>query len=280
MFNQLMAGIDFAQQPTLHYRYAIDLAVSLGSSLDLLHVFHPDRIKGRLRSTKNSQDLLAHFQQRMRTLRPAPPLSPLPPEILDRIVRQKSVRQGLPEEEFRHYAQQAEIDLLLLHVNGFSYPFREELGQVIVQMILEAPCPVLLLPEDIYFRGFKKILFLGEEAPTSPPLQQEITGSAFLFGADIHYLQINYHHQNTNVLPGTSFHQAIQNILPGMKAQYAVSSYEQLIPQLNQYLTHHDIDLLYFIGSNRYFWPNWLQQQLKNHYPLRKSVPIMIKHLD
>lgn len=275
-----MAGIDFAHQPQLHYRYALDLAISLGCSLDLCTAFHPNQIKGRLRSTKDVQVLEAHFQQRMRELHPAPPLSPLPPEVLDTVLRKKEVRQGLPEEELQHFAQEEEIDLMLLNVNGFNYPFREEFGKVVLQISQDALCTVLLLPEDMHFRGFKKILFLCDEPPTSPLLQEHITGAAFLFGAEIHYMQVIFNTNGVHTTPAESFNTAIQNILPGVNANYTVTPFQQLVLQLNKYLQTYDIDLLYFMCPSRHFWPNFARQQLKHHYPLSRTTPIIIQHLD
>ncbi len=139
--HRILVPTDFSKYSENALKYAVAFADKFGAELYLLHVV---------------QDL-AVFVPDMVTV--APPAAPAVEQItaaaqqaLDRVVREHpfgklgvhtEVREGAPFYEIVRFAQEANVDLIIMGTHGRSGLAHVLLGSVAEKVVRKAPCPVL-----------------------------------------------------------------------------------------------------------------------------------------
>lgn len=276
MFNHILVAIDFANQPRLIYDYGVEMGNYLGCSIELVNIFHPSQIKGRLRSAKGPGELHRYFEHKMEQLEPKScGKGSSPPSLLT----QKRVINGFPKIELINSSKEPEVDLLILGIRGFSYPFNDEFGDVVTGVSHDAVCPVLLLPMDSQFTGFQKILFLNDNESFDETLIEQVIGFSFLFDAEIHFLYID--HEGLEDQESTK-REEFEQLMSGMgasKYSFSYTSQENLLASVNKNIEQNQIKLLHIVSHNRFLWDDFLKLQMKNTYLLNKNIPLIINHL-
>jgi nucleotide-binding universal stress UspA family protein len=139
--RRLLVPIDFSPHSEQALRYAVALADKFGAELFLLHVF---------------QDLTIYQTE---VVSGAPPIMPPVEQLtasargeMARLVRDKQLHrfathteivEGGPVEEIVDYAQEKNIDLIVMGTHGRGWLAHALLGSVAEKVVRKAPCPVL-----------------------------------------------------------------------------------------------------------------------------------------
>ncbi len=275
MFNNILLAVDLGKAPEKAYHYARGLASQLGGKLQLTYVFHPKQLKGWLRSSKKPEDLKTYFENRLQLLNP---LKNKNATLSKADLIPKKVIQGFPEEELLHFIQEEEIELILLNIDAFSYPFNEDFGKVVSTISTDSACPVLLLPPNILFTGFEKILFVVDWEYLHYNQLEYMVGLAYLFNAEIHLLHVLEYESSADL--EKSIVENLENLAPGLGISYKWVAPQMILKGINDYLRQENIQLINFISSNRFFWGNFLKNQMKRPYQLQKDLPILINYFD
>ena len=136
--RNILVPTDFSETSDAALRHAVDAARTYRARLYLLHVpgktgedFQADLPIGRFETTV--RDRLAAFlsEEEIAALRP-----------------EYTLRIGTPAEEIVHYAQDREIDLIVMGTHGRKGVAHLLLGSVAEHVVRTAPCPVLLVRQQ------------------------------------------------------------------------------------------------------------------------------------
>lgn len=141
--HHILVPTDFSKFSEAALAYAVAFAEKFGAELHLLHVV---------------QDLAMMVPD---TVNVVPPLGPSLEQLtsavrqaLDRVVREnqlerfpvrKEVREGSAFHEIIQYAQQQNVDLIVMGTHGRSALVHALLGSVTEKVVRKAPCPVLTI---------------------------------------------------------------------------------------------------------------------------------------
>jgi nucleotide-binding universal stress UspA family protein len=136
VFRRILVPVDFSQTSEAALRYGVELAHAFKARLHLLHVpEHPGEAAeaeypiGLFETMQNAaHDRLSHF---------------LTEEAANELRPQCSMRLGTPSEEIVNYADEHEIDLIVMGTHGRTGVARVLLGSVAEKVVRKAPCPVL-----------------------------------------------------------------------------------------------------------------------------------------
>ncbi len=141
--KKILAPTDFSPHSERALRYACRLAERLGSELHLLHVLSEIIAAGPdpLLIPSLPPEFYTENESRARvTLRGL--LKPewgVPPSVIT------AVQWGGPVEAIVDYAQDQEIDLIVIATHGRTGLSHVLLGSVAERIVREAPCPVLTI---------------------------------------------------------------------------------------------------------------------------------------
>ncbi len=278
MFSNILLAVDLSKAPEKAYRHALNLSNQLGAKLQLAYVFHPKQLKGWLRSSKKPKNLKTYFQNRLQLLKPIKNDKEVPTALSELAQIPKKVIQGFPEEELLQLIRQEEIELILVNIDAFSYPFNEDFGKVVSTISIDSSCPVLLLPSDSVSIGFKKILFVADWKYFQQDQLEYMVGLAYLFNAEIHVLHVLENKASPDL--ERNIEKQLDALALGIPINFQKVDPQLLVEGINAYLGQTDIQLVNFISVRRYFWSDFLKNQMKNSYRLNKDLPILINYFE
>jgi len=133
--NSILVPTDFSEPSDAALHYATDMARTLGARLFLLHV--PGKTGENLEMNFPVAQFETAAQQRLDTL--------VSPSDIERLRPEYAVRIGTPAEEIVRYANERDIDLIIMGTHGRSGVAHLLLGSVAEHVVRAAPCPVLLV---------------------------------------------------------------------------------------------------------------------------------------
>jgi universal stress protein A len=140
--QRILVPIDFSNHSMNALNYAISFAKQFKASIDLVYVIEPavypaDFSLGQIGFPNIEKELQTHVDDEL--------LSLIKNDIRGQVVSHKAVRTGKPFYEINQYAQERDIDLIIIATHGHSGMEHILFGSTAEKVIRKAPCPVLVV---------------------------------------------------------------------------------------------------------------------------------------
>jgi nucleotide-binding universal stress UspA family protein len=134
--------IDFSEHSKNALKYATSFAQQFKASIDLIYVVEPviypsDFSFGQVESPNIENELSTHGNEELAAL--------IKKEISGKVEARKIVRTGKPFYEINQYAQEEDIDLIIIATHGHSGMEHILFGSTAEKVVRKAPCPVLVV---------------------------------------------------------------------------------------------------------------------------------------
>ena len=144
--KKILVGCDFSPDSVQAFSHGLSLAQEFESELHLAHVIEPpsqpDLGKGDTSVTVEIQeDYRDLLTQRLRDM--------VPEEAGNWCTPQTSLMEGHPYEELVNYAEENEIDMIVLGVRGHGLVKTLFLGSTTDRVVRKSPCPVLSVSSKV-----------------------------------------------------------------------------------------------------------------------------------
>jgi Universal stress protein UspA and related nucleotide-binding proteins len=140
--QRILVPIDFSDHSKNALKYAISFAQQFKASIDLIYVVEPtvypaDFSFGQIGFPNVEEELQVHGNEELGNL--------IKKEIGGKVVSRKVVRTGKPFYEINQYAQERDIDLIIIATHGHSGMEHILFGSTAEKVVRKAPCPVLVV---------------------------------------------------------------------------------------------------------------------------------------
>ena len=140
--KRILVPIDFSEYSKNALKYAIPFAQQFKASLDLIYVVEPaiypaDFSFGQVGFPNVEVELSTRGDKELSTL--------IKKEISGKVPARKIVRTGKPFYEINQYAQEENIDLIIIATHGHSGMEHILFGSTAEKVVRKAPCPVLVV---------------------------------------------------------------------------------------------------------------------------------------
>jgi universal stress protein A len=140
--QRILVPIDFSDHSKNALRYAISFAQQFKASIDLIYVVEPtiypaDFSFGQIGFPNVEEELRKHGEDELENL--------ITKEVGGKVVSYKAVRTGKPFYEINQYAQERDIDLIIIATHGHSGMEHILFGSTAEKVVRKAPCPVLVV---------------------------------------------------------------------------------------------------------------------------------------
>jgi general secretion pathway protein E len=149
--KRILAPCDFSRFSEAAIRRACDLAATFEAQLHLLHVVADSPLLAR---TEPEADRLRHAREQL--------AQQLEPHVVVQLCIERAAVAGTPHREICRYAQEHDIDLIVMGTHGRTGLAHVAIGSVAEKVLRGAPCPVLIVrhPEqqDDLVRQAAKVL--------------------------------------------------------------------------------------------------------------------------
>ncbi|MBK9335897.1 MAG: universal stress protein [Lewinellaceae bacterium] len=185
---------------------------------------------------------------------------------------------GFPEEVLSDLSQKA--DLLVLGTTGRGNLTRKLFGSVSIAVSKSAQCPVLLVPPQAVYTGFRNILYASNFDSLDPlTVKQTVTFARRLEG------QLHFVHAGQAGETGVDLEKKLFEINyvyadPGKPFIFSKVIGANVVESLHEYAFEHRIDLFVFVTHQRSFWEDVLHHSISKEMLLHTSSPVLIIHAE
>lgn len=181
-------------------------------------------------------------------------------------------------EELKRLSRQPDTDMIVMGTTGDSGLLHRLFGSISSEVARRAYCPVILVPGDAHFRGFRRIVYAGNYEQQEAIVLPELLNFAKRFQSDIHYVHINAHNdetyrvQKTRVEGNAGAAGAVTEII-------SIDSHD-ILEGLSRYAKEQEADLIAMSTAHRKFAESLFHSSVTRKAALRIHVPLMILHSD
>ncbi|MEN0048719.1 MAG: universal stress protein [Bacteroidota bacterium] len=267
--DTIVVPIDFSQNSLEAFLFAQELAAEMGSSLQLVH-FTTLQIDPYLLQVKGIDDLLNQSKKYLNQF-------VAEHRFLDqKFDVQANVEIGFAAEGVLSFATAKKADLILMGTKGTSNLERKLFGSISMKVAREASCPVLLIPPNVRYEGFKDILVMSEQTEASEMTKLIMKQLCNRFNAFAHIVHIEKEKSETFHL--SELKVAANDKEPAFQA-VEISS-PSIVGAVNKYIEHYDIDLGVIITHHRNLLENLLHKSITKQMVMHTARPLLVFHLD
>lgn len=189
-----------------------------------------------------------------------------------------TVLYGFPEEVIEECSKKS--DLIVMGTTGRGNVARNLFGSVSTEVSHTSHCPVLFIPADSEFRGFKNVLYASNfDSLDALRIKQAVT---FIrrFGGRIHFVHVGPAGEEGLDLERKLFEVDYEHSEPEHPFLFSKMVGDDIVEQLNEYAFQHKIDMMVFVTHQRGFWETLLHKSVTRKALLGAGIPVLVMHSD
>lgn len=181
---------------------------------------------------------------------------------------------GFPEEVLSNLSQKA--DLLVLGTTGRGNLTRKLFGSVSIAVSKSAQCPVLLVPPQAQYVGFRNILYASNFDSLDPLTVKQTVAFAHKLNGQLHFVHAGPAGESGGDLEKKLFE--INYVYSDAERPFLFSRVigDNVVESLHEYAFEHRIDLFVFVTHQRSFWDDLLHHSISKEMLLHTSSPVLI----
>lgn len=283
--RRILLAVDFSPASEKAYRYAWELACIFQASIDMVHVM--SQVFEGAQGAESG--FMHHYQETLKeeveafardtprqwnaaeTLHDAGPgeAPPLPSVTTH-------VAFGAAEEVLEEWSGQ--YDLLVLGATGKGRLAASLFGSVSTAVSRDAHCPVLIVPEEAEWSGFRDILYASNFDSNEPDKIFQVAAFSQRLAAQLHFVHVGPPGEPGAALDRLLAEIHLKHSEPDQPFLYTKMNGEDLVGQLGQYAAAHGNDLYVFVTHQRAFWENLLHPSATRRMLLHTDKPMLVLH--
>jgi nucleotide-binding universal stress UspA family protein len=279
--NKILVPIDFSEVSTNAFHFAMDMASYFEADIKVVHVYHPDfdisnpyvaePLQSLLEAKQNQMNLFLEAQKenftREETVATASP------------VVESLLIPGFAGTELPRIIKREKPVMVVMGTTGSTNLGSQLFGSVSKDVSQNSDYPVLLVPPNYTFKGFKKILYASNYYLDDEVITNRVLEIGRKFEAEFHIVHVETK-LNGYIFSDDDFKALFKR--HGGKCKYVFKTIkdQQIADSLSRYVQEENIDLAVMLSRNRSFWQNLLHRSVTRRMALLTDVPILIIHLD
>ncbi len=275
MIKNILFPTDFSEAANAAFIYALHIADHAEAAITTLHIYPKAEIKTpglprTLQEFYESYDL-EHFENYKDSI---PAITKIAEEHnFTHLDIRHALKPGKVKTVLRQHVNSEEVDMVVMGTTGARGMKEIFLGSIAGEMLENANCPVLAVPESCEFDGrLDRIAFTTSYKEEEKKAMRFVLELAKLFDSEVFCFNIDLAHTHEITHRMEQF-QADFNGYD--KLRFDVIDGTDLMEQISQYLKEHRIDILGMVTHKRSFI-----QELFNYSHAKKmsyhgNVPVM-----
>lgn len=189
-----------------------------------------------------------------------------------------SVLYGFPEEVIEERSRNT--DLIVMGTTGRGSVARNLFGSVSTEVSHISHCPVLFIPGEATFHGFKNVLYASNFDSLDALRVKQAVAFIQRFGGQIHFVHVGPAAEEGVVLERKLFELDYEHSDPEQPFIFNKMVGDDVVEQLNEYAFQHGIDLMVFVTHHRGFWETLLHRSITRKALLGAGLPMLVMHSD
>lgn len=266
---------DFSDNAQNALRYVIPFAQRMQASILLLHVYpfpavYPEAPLSIME--RETEILRIAAEEHLAIL--AKEIQSEAPELTCK----RQSMQGPVSSQILTAASEHKVDWIIMGTQGRSRIDQMLFGSVTAQIISQANCPVLAIPEVAFFHGIKRIVFASDFQEGDFEALEQLVEVARLFDAELQVIHVS---ELENARIKTSFQvyaDGIQEIIPYDKMQFHLLQSSNVQQGLEEFVNNCGGDLLAMNAKKRGFFSQLFHRSHTRKMAYQSKKPILALH--
>lgn len=289
--RRIMVPVDFSAASENAFRFAWEIARRFDASIELVHAIEgmfegstaasTGFIEKYVRTMKSDLQTFAS-EMRKKYVPEHPASNPKPGgpgewnanAALVKI--QTKVEFGFPDAVIEE--QSSRYDLVVMGTTGKATMTTKLFGSVSTSTSQFAHCPVLLVPPNAVFEGFRNILYASNFESSDPEKVRQVVSFAKKFEAQLHFVHVGKAGEAGEELEKNLF--AINYKYSGADKPFLFGKMigDDVVEKLHEYAFYHKNDLFVFVTPRRGFWDSLLHKSQIKKMLLHTDTPVLVVH--
>jgi len=279
--NKILVPIDFSENSLNALEYAVKIAKEVSGEITLLNSYPIDVPMGMEYATGIYMQTLNKEMQIDRETR----LKEVAAMFTDEYYRFSEesvqinlvVKEGAPSDSIANLLEEERFDIIVMGTQGASGFEEILLGSITAAVIDRVKVPVLAVPANARFQGFKKVVYATDFDSSDMKLLDILQEYAEYFNSDITCLHVNTepslayaNGQKMDVLKQNFFFAPLRQI------NFEMIYKEKVDKGLQEYLTENQVDMLVVKPQHRSFIEKLFHSSLTRKMAFHTKIPMLV----
>ena len=283
--NKILVPIDFSDNAINAFKYAIEIAKELESSITLFNTYPIDIPMGMEYSSGIYMQTLNAEIKYDRKIR----LIEVAEKYGDTIYNTNGkkleifheVQEGVTADSIANFTADNEMDMIIMGTKGATGLEEVLLGSITVSVIEKVNIPVFVIPENSTFNGLKKIVYATDFDKNDIDIIETLQHLGEYFESEITCLHINTDPMlsyaddiNMNILKRNYF------FTPVNQLNFKILFDKKVEHGIEEYMGKNDIDLVVVTPKERKFIENLFHTSITKKLAFHSKIPVLIAKND
>lgn len=279
--KKIIVPTDFSFASKDAYLFALAIAEKLKVAVEVVHIYsgsfntrRPYTVKagmGRYESLMDDLKTFIQIEDKTSDILVEPKVA----------VNYKAIGGGT-QKNLMQLSSEPDTLMLVMGMTGASVSNERIFGSVSREISQKANCPVLLIPKDTDFKGFKNVLFASDYDSVEAQFLRQAVEFSKPFKAMMHFIHVQEENDwDLNIeLEDRLFNYLFAEGNPTYAFNMATIDAKTVTQGLNQYIEENEIDLAIMVAHKRNLWERIMHRSVTKKMAINTQVPILVYHKD
>lgn len=156
--------------------------------------------------------------------------------------------KGFPVDEIKYYTDEHPTDLIVMGMEGTDYLTEKLFGNITTSLISKTKCPILVIGEQIKFKGIKRIALASDlKELHHKSIYDTVKQFISLFNAELVVLHVASKHNTVPSVTETISSIELDHALLGIKYSMHQVENNDVLEGINEFIKEKEIDMLIMI---------------------------------
>jgi len=277
LMKKILVPTDLSDVAGNAYKYVLQLASELGSSVDALHVYRTmTDVHAPLMLIRPDQHKGAYPKTYMKPFREKA-TAELATELTESVPVNYELEMGFPASTISYRSK--DYDLIVMGKKGENNLSEKLFGGVATTVAAGAKCPILLVPEVAEYRGIKRILYAyNADALETAPIDS-VMALAEKFKAQVHFVHVNEEKNKAYKVQEPLFEQVFSGDKePAVLIEMVTLEDDSMEHAIDRYVKENNIDLVVIYSHRKNIFERLFLQSRTRNLGYQTEIPLLVLH--
>lgn len=272
--QDMLVPTDFSDTAANAFRFALAMTKEKDNKINLLHIYHPHYDSATPYAMALSADL--HAQKQWQVNQFVQENYTANGNSWGKVKLGEEVSVGFASDEIIRRSKNA--DIIVMGTTGDGNWLETIFGSVSSQVARYAQCPVLLIPPDVRFHGFDRVVYASDSEVVDNSTLRWLVEWLSIPQADIHAVHVEKSYSEEYRMKRME-PQLVSMVQPThLNLTLTEVASTDTLKALNTYATSREADLLVMNTSKRSLLENFFHRSLTKKMVLQAQMPILVLH--
>ena len=269
--EKIIIPVDFSDVSTNAFVFGHRMATDLGAVVKAVHVYLPTS-KELQESTMVDVDFIELRKGKLNNF-----VSEFDKDWTSDIMTASLVdgefRTGFPGDEILDSIEDNGAKMVVMGTTGDSGALKKWFGSVSTRVMNEAPCPVLLVPENAGYHGINNILYAYDDIELDRYIIEQLVDFCEHFDATLHLTHVDSAESSD---PGFYLKELVEEKYPKRKIKVSSQYDLDVVSAIDEYANTNGIDVIAMGTRNRSFFDRIFHTSMTQKMAIQSKVPLLI----